>query len=325
MPSRGAALTALAALLVVALAGCGDAPAPPPPPAAKAAPRPAAAPGAVPAAASAEQVAGESRGSLRCPAPPAPPRAAGEPVDDIVGVRPGMGWDEASQRVLCSHPLLVPAVDAANRFNLPAFGQPLRQGLWARHAQPRVPKTSKDHLREMQDAAIARGSNRAVRDVAPGESKWYLGAVGLPGQERITHVTREEWFPEGQWPTLAGVEQALVAKYGTPSRRSQAGGYLDLGWSYTPDGRRTDASCGLHPQPGAGVQLLPDCGVGVSAHVHGKADNPGLVQFIRVGAVDQARGYALIEQTERLLQQQESERRAKQVQEAGQKAKGPTL
>src|SRR5690606_29205370 len=58
--------------------------------------------------ATAIQVATEARGKLKCPArPKTPSRAGGAPVDDVVGVRPGMTYDEAVDTVLCTHELLV--------------------------------------------------------------------------------------------------------------------------------------------------------------------------------------------------------------------------
>ena len=55
------------------------------------------------AAASAEEVAKESRGKVKCPAKVArSERPAGAPVDDVVGVRAGMTYEEAANVVMCS-------------------------------------------------------------------------------------------------------------------------------------------------------------------------------------------------------------------------------
>ena len=67
-------------------------------------------------------------------------------------------------------------------------------------------------LRDLQDSAMARSSNRATRDINPGESRWYVATMGLPVQEKVIGVAREEWFEAGRLPTISSVEQALVAK-----------------------------------------------------------------------------------------------------------------
>lgn len=325
---RWTTATTLALLLVA----CGDDPAPPPP--ATSATPPAARPttqAAAPGGASAEEIARAARGDLRCPPAPAAQRPAGAPVDDIVGVRPGMTWDDAARHVMCSHPLMVVSPDNGNRFNIPTFGQPVRQGLHGSVAQPRVVKSGREIMQELQDNAIARGSNRARRDVAPGESRWYVGTIGLPDAERVTHVQREEWFETDLRPPVAEVEAAMVAKYGPPTRRNAHAQQIELTWVHDPAGRRVApgaslaSGCGAIPHVGGGVTLSTDCGVVVAAHVLGAPDNPGLAQAYRVGVVDQAAGYALVDATERALQQQESQRRAQQVQDAAGKAKAPTL
>jgi hypothetical protein len=320
-----------AACCAALLSACGDSP--PPTPAPAPASKQATAEGAR-LTATAEAVAKAARGTLRCPPPAAAPRPPGAPVDDVVGVRPGMGYDEAAQRVLCSHPLMVVQAETSRRFEINTHGQAVRQGLQGRFAQDQEHKTGRQIMQEMQDRSIARSTNRAVRDVAPGESNWFVGTIGLPGEERVTHAMREEWFPEGQLPPLDSVLQALVVKYGEPTRRSgQAGqaGRVELTWVHTPEGQRVApgaplaTGCGMHPSPRSGVQLNTHCGVVVAAHVHALRDNPALAQSIQVGTVDQAAGYALLQRTEHALEAAEQQRRARQVQEAGKNAKGPTL
>src|SRR5262245_53918425 len=132
---------------------------------AKAAPRP--------GNASAEEVAEESRGKVRCPARiDSKARDAKAPVDDVLGVRPGMTYEEAANIVLCTHDLMVVQPDGRG-FQIQTYGATLRQGFNARIAQPRIEKTSKQILQEMQDDAIGRSGNRVREDdMKPGDSKW---------------------------------------------------------------------------------------------------------------------------------------------------------
>ena len=114
--------------------------------------------------------------------------------------------------------------DAGRSFQIQTFGQKQpRQGFVASFARERVQKNSQDILRDLQDSAMARSSNRATRDINPGESRWYVATMGLPGQEKVISVAREEWFEAGRLPTISSVEQALVAKYGMPTHRIDRG------------------------------------------------------------------------------------------------------
>ena len=275
--------------------------------------------------ATAAEVAREARGKVRCPAKVQAARPAGTPVDDVVGVRPGMTWDEAVNVVLCSHDLLVVTPETRRGYTLQTYGQALRQGFNARFAEPRVQKSSKEILAEMQDAAMARGSNRAVRDVQPGQAKWYVGTMGLPGEERVISAAREEWFEAERFPTMASVIEALQDKYGQPAVVEDVGGSgYYLVWAYDPSGRPS-AQCRTQADPDSGVNLSPDCGTSVSARVQPSGANPELAEYLQVSTVHQAGGYDLLERTERALQAADAQRRAREVEEAEGKAAKPTL
>jgi hypothetical protein len=324
----------LLVLLAAALAGCGgDSPGGPAAGPKAAAPAPAKATPAKAAASgdlSAEEVARAARGAVRCPPPAPAPRPAGAPVDDIVGVRPGMAWEEAALIVMCTHPLLVVGPDTANRWQIQTYGQTIRQGLSAGFAQPRVQKTGQQVMRELQADAIARGGNHARAGIAPGTSRWYAGTMGLPGEERVLYVQREERFADDALPPLQTVEEALLAKYGTPTRRSPLPQGLEMVWSHDAAGRPRPATaghdhCGMNSAFGGSVGLREGCGVVVSVLVRSAPANAALAQSLTVGVVDQARGLALLRQTEQRLQRADAERRARELKEAGRNAKGPTL
>ena len=73
------------------------------------------------------------------------------------------------------------------------------------------------------------------------------------------------------------------------------------------------------------MNLSPDCGIVVEAHVIPLQDNPGLARSLEVGVVDQANGYELVTSVEQGLEQQEQQKRAKAVEDAGKNADAPTL
>lgn len=317
----------LMALLAGALAAC-DKGNDSPPKAATAKTRPAGQ-----GAASAEQVAREARADVSCPAKvKIPPRASGAPVDDVLGVRPGLGYDEAMNAVLCTHELMVAQVDTSRGFNIQTHGQKLRQGFGARSAEPRVEWDAKRAQKEAMESITARSGNAVRPDMRPGLTKWFVGTIGLPGQERVINLARDEWFEAAALPTIDSVEQALVAKYGKPTKRQNtSSGQRYFTWSYDPGARQiTETSplfnrCSGSAGPDGGVNLSPDCGIVVSAIVFPLRDNPDLAQSMQVGVVDQAGGYALVTATEQGLQQAAQQRRAQETAKAAKSANAPKL
>lgn len=279
----------------------------------------------------AEEVARARRGPVQCAAR-LPARRAGVPVDDVLGVRPGMLIDEALPFVLCSHPLLIVHRDSTtNRFNLQTFGVPVVQSVIATfaRAQERRSRTSKQILADLQQATMDRANNRARRDVEPGQSAWLVGTMGLPGEERVTDVAREEWYAEGEEPTIAAVEEALVSKYGVPTSVQRNAGQHILRWAYLPDGTRLDdpdgARCAGSAYRTAAVSFIATCGTVVNAVVDGRRDNPAIARTLHVRSMHQANAYALIERTSAALQAREASRRRKQVEQARQRGGGPVL
>lgn len=327
MTARIGTQTFLLALLTM-LAACGKAPPNGP---ASAGPSQSSAAKAA-SSATAEEVAEEARGKVRCPAKiKTPARASNTPVDDVVGVRPGITFDEAANVVMCTHELMVVATDAGRRFNIQTYGQTIRQGFSARFAEPRVQKTSQQIMKEMQDDMLARSGNARRDDMKPGQAKWYVSTMGVPGEERVIAAAREEWFEEGRNPTMDSVAQALSKKYGVPTHNQDSGSTRVLTWSYDPLGRRLTETSPLYHQcrgtadPDGATNFSPDCGVVVMAMLVATRENPGLARYLQVGSMDQATGYEAITGTERALQQLDEQRKAKELEAAGKNANAPQL
>lgn len=315
------------ALAVLSLAACGsgdtDAAETGEAPSAKAAPS---------GEASAEQVAKEMRGKVKCPARVTTARPAGAAVDDVVGLRPGMTWDEAANLVMCDRPLIVVVENSARRFDVNTYGQHVRQGFDAKFAEPRVVKTSREVLKDMQDEAMRRGMNTYVAPLEPGQVRYYVSSMGLPGEERVVSVAREEYFAEGKLPTVESVKEALVAKYGEPSQMEGGGSMPSLMyWQYDPAGARIDRSshrliaCRISVSPDAGTSLSTECGVTVGAQIMGSRDNAGLAHSLAVSSQNGADGYALLQRTTDALRMADDARKAKELNAAAKGADAPKL
>lgn len=280
--------------------------------------------------ASAEQVAAEKRGDVDCPAP-ATPAVGGSPVDDVLGVRPGMPYTDATRTVLCSNPLLVISDETQRGFDFPTFGQTVRQGFSARFAEPRVQQTGREMAREMEHRAMERGLNVVHQDMKPSQSKWFVATMGMPGQEKVISAAREQWFDEGRNPTIASVTQSLIAKYGTPTQ--QLDQYRDriLRWAYDPRGRLITETSPLYKRcngvadPDNGMNLSADCGIVVAAEIDTVHTNAALALALKVGVVDQAGGYQALADTRQGLQAMDAAHRAQQVRDADKHAQTPQL
>jgi len=282
--------------------------------------------------ATAEQVAKEVRDGLDCPADiDTKARDAKAPVDDVVGVRPGLTYDEAQNVVLCTHDLLVASPPSTSGFNINTYGATIRQGFSARFAEPRVVKSSQDYMREMNEDFMARSGNAVREDMKPGQAKWYVSTMGVPGEERVIAVAREEWFAEGRNPTMQAVAEALIKKYGAPTRKQEAPQVINLAWIYDPQGRFIPETspnamrCTVMSSPDGGTSFSPDCGLVIGAQVWPVRENPALAKAVQVGVAEQAVGYELITQTEQALESGEMKRRADEVKNAAQNADAPQL
>jgi hypothetical protein len=288
--------------------------------------------GFVDKAASAEQVAQEARDGVRCPARVASSRPQNAPVDDVLGVRPGMTYDEARNAVLCTNELLVAAPEDDRGFNIKTYGQKVRQGFSARFAEPRVVKSSKQIVQEMQDEAMARGSNRVREDVHPGQAKWYITTMGMPGNERVIGVAREEHFADGATPTAANLEAALTQKYGTPSSvQVSDGDIVAINWAYDPQGHQSPAGapvfnrCNGGADPDSPVNVNPDCGMAVHVVLQPVPVNHAIVKSMQVSVVSVAGGYALVTATEEGLRLLDQQRQQREIEKASKNAKKPAL
>jgi hypothetical protein len=280
--------------------------------------------------ASAAEVAKAARGDVDCPAKISTKPAANAPVADVVGVRPGMTYEEAANVVMCTNDLMVVTGPITRGFDIKTYDQTVRQGFDARLAEPHVEKSSKQIMQEMQDDTIARSGNAVRYDLAPGQSKWHVTTMGAPGQETVVAAGREEWFEAGKNPTMASVGDALIKKYGPPTMDKANPGQRFMRWIYDPLNRPVTETSPLYnscagTSASGGVNLSPDCGIVVEAHLTPMPDNPALARSMDVGVVDQANGYERVSATEQALEQAEQQKRAKAVEDASKNSTAPTL
>lgn len=283
--------------------------------------------------ASAEEVAKEMRGKVKCPARASTVRPAGAPIDDVVGVRPGMSWNEAANFVTCDKPLLVVTETSMRGYDINTYGQHVRQGFDAKFAEPRVVKTSDQVVKDIQNEAMRRGANSYVAPLLPGQVRYFVSFMGLPGQEQVISVSREEYFADGKLPTVDGVKAALIGKYGEPSQDEVVqDGYTRMLWQYDPAGARIApnsqgrSTCMINVvSPDAATSLSPDCGVTVGAFIKWAKDNAGLAHSLAVTSQNGREGYTALTRTEEELRKADDTRKLNELNKAKKGAAGLKL
>ena len=151
----------------------------------------------------ADQIASVIKPPRKCPPDVSvPARALGQPVDDVLGVRPGMNAHDVEETVKC---------------------------------------VSEDYVIEPIDYRSAvtgsgRKTRRALR-VKRGPEMMTFALFGPPGQERVAGGWREANFDAGAGPPLSQIEGMFTGQYGAPHEaRDAPDGERILSWTWAPDG-----------------------------------------------------------------------------------------
>jgi hypothetical protein len=238
-----------------------------------------------------------------------------------------MPLDEAANFVMCDNPMLVVTENKSRGYNINTYGQHIRQGFDAQFAEARVVKTSQQILKDMEDESMRRSANTYVAPLKPGQVRYFVSSMGLPGQEKVLSVAREEYFPTDKLPTVDSVKQALISKYGEPSQAN--GNYL--WWEYDPAGAKITqgspllGACSINVSPDASTSLSTNCGVTVGAAIQPARENPGLAHSLAVSSQNGAAGMTILTSTEQALRSDDEARKSKELNDAAKNAKGPKL
>lgn len=236
-----------------------------------------------------KKAAKEARGDISCPAKiKTAERAATDPVDDVLGVRPGMTYEETRNLILCSNDALFEKPHSVV-YSLDTYGQEIKGGFEANYPN--------------------------------GSTYWTVHTMGMPGEERALSVYRTETLKEGSEITVAALKESFIKKYGVPSAQGDT-----LKWAYDTRGRLITETSPLYSQCVQQItsSLTLDCGIVISASWDTKYQNPSLSTGYSVMSVDKAKGAALLADTQRKLEALEMDRRAKETENAN-KQSGPTL
>lgn len=151
-----------------------------------------------------QEIAQAAKPVRKCPPDVSvPSRAIGFPVDDVVGVRPGMNARDIEETVKC---------------------------------------VSEDYAIETQaltrGLAGSGAKSRPLVVATRGQETLSFALFGPAGAEQVASSWRTVYFDAGQGPPMSNIEGLLTGHYGAPHEaRTTPEGVRIFTWTYAPDGR----------------------------------------------------------------------------------------
>ena len=220
-----------------------------------------------------------------CPAAfPILPRAPGDPIDDIRGLRLGVSGETAIRFAQCKDgkPL-----DTIYQEDDAGFRRETR-GLKIRTQATVTAGVFPNRWRSSGDIFDTAVSDRLQRT----DAIWHFVMDGMPGHEKLYAMWLEQPFAAGSQPTVESQWAALKTKYGEPDYTDDNGRAY---WLHLPDGKpipafNRDLIHRCANALAAGFQQFSyseECGIIVSADI-AKAENPLLARSVYVAALDAA-------------------------------------
>lgn len=243
----------------------------------------------------------------KCPARPTTGAPAGRPVDDVVGIRPGMGWDDVNWIFACRDD--VPTVETGDTWNIKqAHGIPVRQLIRASDGQP---CSGQEIVRDMSSTTRSCDDGgykfQALKNIA---NEIVVVFTGLPEQETARAIWRRTSFPEDVQPAIETLRSSLTDKYGAPQIDEQdRQGRITLTWVHDLLGRpmSTAASAFNTCSRGLGATFASShswsagCGLTIRALISPVWGNDLLAREMSLGLMHQKDFYDAGQQFERDL------------------------
>ncbi|SLN34785.1 hypothetical protein [Oceanibacterium hippocampi] len=225
--------------------------------------------------------------------------AQSAPAGDITGLTPGMTYAEIVAALEAREDLGL--VETAEQWVRQSNGVPTRQLV---RAVDGVDCDTGEKFRKVgwgSECETLKG--RLTPRKAIGQ-EIVVAFLGMPGKEVAGQIWRRVVFAEGENPSISGLEEALVEKYGAPHVRQTESGYYStkhrfgatlLSWIYGPDGNRITepdrlkATCVNGPQPWftGGHSWNGGCGLTIRAEILPVKGNNLLAQELNVTVLDQ--------------------------------------
>lgn len=222
----------------------------------------------------------------------AAPRAAGLPVDDIAGLRPGLPVGDVQEVLRCRGNIGEIVVE--DNFFLRGTGEvETRQRLVASSGTP-----CESHYNPISGSSDPECGTLMIGDSRKLKNRddiFQVALVGMPGEERAFGVWRTQTFEGAERPVHGQLLAQLTAKYGEPNYESDRGSTRVYGWIHDLRGRPMSENnpsfnrcLGINADYEGSQRWTADCGLTVEAGIETSRDNPELVQTFHIASVDQS-------------------------------------
>jgi len=188
-------------------------------------------------------------GPLRDACPPrlaAVPRSEVAPVDDIVGMRPGMGYDDVLALLECRDDIR--SVQSAPLWGASQnYGIPTRQLLRASNG---IPCSEAEISARSANCDSGGGHFEPLRDIT---REYIVAFTGMPQQEVARAIWRRILYTVDDTQAVSVLTQSLSEKYGTPQLQASGdhlrinkvrAGATNLIWLYSREGMPTPPPAG---------------------------------------------------------------------------------
>lgn len=222
------------------------------------------------------------RDSLTCPAALTPlPEDA--PAIDILGVYPGLPFNEAANGLLCHN----------SRFDLETDGS-----FFSDRNPTEIEPREVAEFMDFRECGF-QSSLDAPCTEPPSREHVRLALTGFEGEEIVRAIWRTKTYAEGQQPPVANVLEQLKLKYGEPTVQRTSGSRQYMNWAYDLRGRllnssrRSNIDCArnLNADLDGTSRWNADCGQTIAVSIDTASANDQLVEDLHIASFNQEKLY----------------------------------
>lgn len=232
------------------------------------------------------------------------PRLEGAPADDVLGLRPGMSWNDVEALLACRQGQKT--LQTAELWSLRQnYGIPTRQLL---RSSDGIPCTEADLPRRRGEPSVCDSGGGRFEPVKNVSEEFIVAFTGMDGDESARAIWRRSVFQQGQYPLVSDLVAALSEKYGAPHLRATDSGYysmshrpgaLNLNWVYDHAGQRAQDDSAKHrcvngPKPWFAAEhgWNSGCGLTIRAEILPAPGNSTQARELNVMVMNQRDLYA---------------------------------
>ena len=233
-------------------------------------------------------------------------RPDGMPVDDVVGVRQGMSFEDVRWLLECRDD--VSMIEEGEKWQIKrTYDFPVRQLIRASNGTPCSGQEIANDMgsvgsRQCQSA----GRNfKALKDIT---HEIIVVFNGMPGEEKVGAIWRRHAFADGDQPTIESLVASLTTKYGKPHSSYEQRGITVYSWQYDPLGRPmseggTRQGCinAIRPESTGSQRWSTACGLTIRAKITPLGTNNLLAAEMHMATMHQKKFYDAGERFEKNL------------------------